>query len=41
MKKIPEEDNNILRYNHERKSMKALIVIYTDIEFLLKNRYIV
>ena len=34
---MPEEDNKILKYNQGGKSMRALYVIYADLEYLLKN----
>ena len=35
--KIPNKDNNILKYNHGEKSMKAPFIIYVDMESLLKE----
>ena len=38
---MPEEDKSILKYNHGKKSMKVLFVIYAYIESLLeKNTFI-
>ena len=34
---MPEEDNKILKYNHGEKSMRALFVIYADLECLLEK----
>ena len=34
---MPEEDNNILKYNHGEKSMKVPFVIYADLECLLEK----
>ena len=34
---MPEEDSKILRYNHGEKSMRALFVIYADLECLLEK----
>ena len=34
---MPEEDNNILKYNHGEKSMRAPFVIYADLECLLEK----
>ena len=34
---MPEEDNKILKYNHGEKSMRALFVIYADLESLLEH----
>ena len=31
---MPEEDNKILRYNQEEKSMKVPFIIYDDLEYL-------
>ena len=36
---MPDEDNKILKYNHEEKSMEAPFIIYTDLEFLLKKMH--
>ena len=32
---MPNKDNKILKYNHGEKSMKALFIIYADLESLL------
>ena len=29
---MPSEDNKILKYNHREKSLKALFIIYADLE---------
>ena len=34
---IPDEDNKILKCNHEEKSMRTPFVIYADLEFLLEK----
>ena len=34
---MPEEDNNILKYNHGEKSMRAPFIIYADLECLLEK----
>ena len=34
---MPKENNNVLKYNYREKSMKALFVIYADLECLLKK----
>ena len=34
---MPEEDNEILKYKHGEKSMKAPFVIYADLESLLEK----
>ena len=34
---IPEEDNNTLKYNQNKKSLKALFVIYVATELLLEK----
>ena len=34
---MPEEDNKILKYNHEEKSMKIPFIIYADLKSLLEN----
>ena len=34
---MPEEDKNILKYNHRNKSLKAPFAIYADFECLLKR----
>ena len=31
---MPKEDNEILKYNHGEKSMKAPFIIHTDLECL-------
>ena len=36
--KMPDEDNNILEYIPEEKSLKVLFIIYDDLECLLKNK---
>ena len=35
--KMPREDNEILKYNHSEKSMRAPFVIYVDLECLLEK----
>ena len=38
---MPNEDNKILKCNHEGKSMKAPFIIYADLESLLeKNEHL-
>ena len=34
---MPEEDNEILKYNHREKSMKVPFIIYADLESLLEK----
>ena len=34
---MPNENNNIIKYNHGEKSMKLPFVIYADLEFLLEK----
>ena len=34
---IPEEDNNILKYNQDKKFLKTLFIIYEDTESLLEK----
>ena len=34
---MPEEDNNILKYNQDKKYLKALFVIYVATELLLEK----
>ena len=34
---MPKEDNKILNYNHEEKSMKVPFIIYADLESLLEK----
>ena len=36
---MPNEDNKLLKYNHEEKSMKAPFIIYADLECLLKKMH--
>ena len=36
---IPDEFNKILKYKHGEKSLKALYMIYADIECLLKKMH--
>ena len=35
---MPEEDNNILKYNQGEKSMKVPFIAYADLESLLEKR---
>ena len=35
--KMPNENNNIIKYNPGEKSMKAPFIIYSDLESLLKK----
>ena len=35
---MPDKDNNILKYNHGEKSMKAPFIIYADMESLLEKK---
>ena len=35
---MPKEDNKILKYNQEEKSMKVPFIIYADLECLLEKR---
>ena len=34
---MPKEDNKMLKYNHGEKSMKAVFIIYADLESLLEK----
>ena len=34
---MPEKDNNLLKYNHGEKSVKASFIIYADLESLLEK----
>ena len=34
---MPEEDNNILKYNEGEKSMKVSFIIYADFQYLLEK----
>ena len=34
---MPEKGNKILKYNYGEKSMKALFVVYADLESLLEE----
>ena len=34
---MPKEDNKILKYNHEEKSMKVSFIVYADLESLLEK----
>ena len=36
---MPSEDNKILKYNHEEKSMKSPFIIYADLECLLEKMH--
>ena len=36
---MPNEDNKILKHNHGEKSLKALFMIYADLECLLEKMY--
>ena len=36
---MPNEDNNILKYNYGEKSLKAPFIIYADLECLLEKMY--
>ena len=36
---MPNEDNNILKYNYEEKSLKAPFIIYADLEFSLEKMH--
>ena len=36
---MPNEDNKILKYNHGEKSIKALAIIYADLECLLEKMH--
>ena len=36
---IPDKDNKILTYNHGEKSLKALAIIYADLECLLEKMH--
>ena len=34
---MPKEDNKMLKYNHGEKSMKAVFIIYADLESFLEK----
>ena len=34
---VPNEDNEIIKYNHEEKPMKVPIIVYADLESLLEK----
>ena len=34
---MPNEDNNILKYNHREKSTRVSFIIYADLECLLEK----
>ena len=34
---MPKDDKNILKYNHEKKSMKVPFIIYANMESLLET----
>ena len=36
---MPNEENKILKYNHGEKSLKALFMIYADLECLLEKMH--
>ena len=36
---MPNEGNKLLKYNHGEKSLKALLMIYADLECLLEKRH--
>ena len=36
---MPDKDNKILQYNHGEKSLKALFMIYADLECLLEKMH--
>ena len=36
---MPSEDNKILKYNHREKSLKALFIIYADLECQLEKMH--
>ena len=38
---MPNEDNKILKYNHWQKSLKALFMIYADLECLLEKNALI
>ena len=35
---MPNEDNKILKYNHEEGFMKSPVIYYSDLECLLEKR---
>ena len=37
MFRLPNEENKIIKYNHEEKSIKSPFVIYADLECLLEK----
>ena len=36
---MPDEDNKILKYNHGEKSLKALFIVYADLESLFEKMH--
>ena len=36
---MSSENNKILKYNHEENSLKALFMVYTDLECLLEKMH--
>ena len=34
---MPNEDNKVLKYNHDEKSTKVPFIIYVDLDCLLKK----
>ena len=37
---MPKEDNKILKYSHEGKSMKVSFIIFANLESLLENEHL-
>ena len=37
---MPKEDKKIMKYNHGEKSLKVPVIIFADLECLLKKRAI-
>ena len=38
---MPDEDKNILKYNHGEKSLKVASIIYADLECLLIKKSVI
>ena len=37
---MPNKDNKTLKYNNGEKSLRAPFIIYADLVFTLKNKYL-
>ena len=36
---MPDKDNEMLKYNHGEKSLKAPFMVYADLKYLLENSF--